>query len=374
MCTQFVRRLLAPESDGGTGGVGEGSDGRRDADDLMQAIRSIRNQRDDLLERVTGILTTRLAQRGNGPPDRYLDDKLTEVAVWTINELLDARDSELAARIFRECLQSLREFEASCGCLVHKSDLVFFGAWTCLQGEDFAAAFYYLELLEFEHQRTARQTAWHQDVGSLMHAVIWNELELFETRKLTLFKDLWGVDFRRDEAANDWKALSDKSKTLYMVLLAQWLSYQRLKPLPDGTESKSFGLAYWRLIADLCRLLETEIRSRGFQGKGLNDFVTRKIRGPVQNFHNRVQSLIRFSIKTPTQFNTHFPSLRAIIENQSRNENWEDRIAAAAYLAGVTRNQVQHQVENSMIIFGDRNAAIFVADVLICLCRLNRWI
>jgi hypothetical protein len=45
---------------------------------------------------------------------------------------------------------------------------------------------------------------------------------------------------------------------------------------------------------------------------------------------------------------------------------------AAACLAGVTRNQVQHHVDKDMIIFKDREAAIFTADVLLCCVGLAR--
>jgi hypothetical protein len=41
----------------------------------------------------------------------------------------------------------------------------------------------------------------------------------------------------------------------------------------------------------------------------------------------------------------------------------------AAYLAGVTRNQVQHGVEKRMLIFKDREDVAFTADVFLALCR-----
>jgi hypothetical protein len=201
----------------------------------------------------------------------------------------------------------------------------------------------------------------------------WQILDLYEQQSpLPFYHDFWGVPFSAAAARQDWTNHSDHSKLLYIMLNAERISYRRLGPQPHMQVSESFSLAHWNLIADLARLLETELGHRGIAGPGLRAKVLGMNPAGQPGFNAAITALRgAHHANNPADFNHHFPALRDIIANVA--EPLVRRIAAAALLAGVTRNQVQHQVDTGMVIFTDRGAAVFVADVLLCLCRLNSW-
>ena len=67
-----------------------------------------------------------------------------------------------------------------------------------------------------------------------------------------------------------------------------------------------------------------------------------------------------------------FPYIQGILREPAQSK--AKKIATAAYLAGATRNQVQHQVDTGMVIFRDREAAVDTVDALLSLCRLDGWV
>jgi hypothetical protein len=147
-----------------------------------------------------------------------------------------------------------------------------------------------------------------------------------------------------------------------------------LKGLPYWSGGESVGLSYWNLIADLSRLIETELTDRGINGDGLRKkILTGLCASPIPGFASYVNNLHRtYPIGSWTDFNTHFSTLKSQISDPADTK--EHRIITAAYLAGVTRNQVQHQVEKQMVIFVDREAAAFTVDALLALCRFDGWL
>jgi hypothetical protein len=324
--------------------------------------------------RVLKHVEQNLARTSAGPPDRYKDSQVLAPVISAISRLRDLQDFQLAVELFHASWALIRDYETVNRCGLHKADAVFEVSLAYLQAKDFASAFHYLELLDVEHRRTTGQPAWRQSSYSLIHAIIWNELDLSETRPLSIYQDFWGVPFRRTEAAKDWQKLSDQSRLLYMITNAERLGYQELSPHPQLPISESFGLAYWNLIADLSRLLETELKHRKIQGKGLCSMVLDGINNsPLLGFKAETTQLKNQpTVRNPAGFNAQFPLLKNIIEDSKRP--LVVRIATAAYLAGIARNQVQHQVDKRMVIFTDSGAAIFTADVLLSLCRLDDWV
>jgi hypothetical protein len=76
-------------------------------------------------------------------------------------------------------------------------------------------------------------------------------------------------------------------------------------------------------------------------------------------------------INSTKTFNTHFPAIRADIEDTTLPPLM--RLSNAVYLLYATRNQVQHHVDRRMILYQKPETAIFTSDVLFTLCRLDSW-
>src|SRR5690606_27285557 len=98
---------------------------------------------------------------------------------------------------------------------------------------------------------------------------------------------------------------SEHSRLLYVVLNAERISYRRLSHQPHMPVSESFSLSYWNLIADLARLLETELgqlhmKSVGLRGKILNNVN----HSPVAGFKAAVTGLhAAHPVNSPATFN-----------------------------------------------------------------------
>jgi len=327
--------------------------------------------------RIVEEVRTRLEARGTGPrsqvPDNFVFEPLATASAIAIGR----KDYGFAISLFHEGFAIAREFEENNRCETHKGAMAFNVAVAYLRANDFAAAMHYFQLAQIETQQTTSDMGWWIYESHLFQQNFWQILDLYEQQNpLPLYNTFWGVPFGSAAAKHDWTHLTDHSKLLYIIVNAERISFRRLSAQPHMAVSESFGLSYWNLIADLTRLLETEIRNRGIAGQGLQAQVLHHIlNSPIAGFHGIVQGPGSLSahhlVNSPVRFNAHFAAIRNIITNAT--ETREKRIAAAAYLAGVARNQVQHQVETTMVIFHDRAAAIFTAQVLLCLCRLDAW-
>jgi putative oxidoreductase len=328
--------------------------------------------------RVVQDVTEHLEARGNGARNQAADNAVFEPLANATVVAIGQGDYGFAIAMFRECYALAREFENNNACEIHKGAMTFNVAVAYLRANDFAAAMHYFELAQIETQLTTADPGWGIYDSGLFQQNYWNILNLFEQQQpLPLYNTFWGTAFGAAAARDDWGHLSDHSKLLYVMLNAERISYRRLSAEPHMAVSDSFGLAYWNLIADLTRLLETEIRFRGIAGGGLQaQILYHVLNSPIAGFHGIVQGAGSLNalhpVNSPALFNAHFPAIRTIISDPA--ETRERRIAAAAYLAGITRNQVQHQVDTTMVLFTDRAAAIFTAEVLLCLCRIDAWV
>jgi hypothetical protein len=328
-------------------------------------------------ERVVEEVRARLEARGAGPRNQVRDNIVFQPLATASAIAIGRKDYGFAINLFQECFTLAREFEENNHCEMHKGAMTFNVAVAYLRANDFTAAMHYFELAQIETQQTTGEMGWGIYDSDLFQENFWKILDLYEQQNsLPLYNTFWGVPFGSVAAKHDWTHLTDHSKLLYIMLNAERISYRRLGEQPHMPVSESFGLSYWNLIADLTRTLETEIRNRGIGGGGLQSQVLHNIHNsPIPGFHGIVQgpgSLnTHHPVNSPATFDAHFPAIRGIITNAA--ETRERRLAAAAYLAGVARNQVHHQVETTMIIFHDRAAAIFTADVLLCLCRVDGW-
>ena len=317
----------------------------------------------------------RLSVRPPGPRDEASDNtifgSLTDATVKAISQ----KDFPFAINLFEECFALARQYEQQARCEIHKGAMTFNVAVAYLRANDFAAAMHYLELAQQETRLTRGDDGWGIYSFELFQRNFWDILDSYEQESpLKLYADFWGTPFGAANAQVDWHRLSEHSKLLYIVVNAERISYQRLTPQPQWPISESFSLSYWNLIAALSRLIETELGKRGFNTAGLRGKVLQIGKhSPVAGFGSEVAALhAALRVEDVTDYNTHFPQYRTAIIDVSQTR--EKRIAAAALFAGVTRNQVQHQVDTGMIIFTDREAATFTADVLLSLCCLDGWV
>jgi hypothetical protein len=77
---------------------------------------------------------------------------------------------------------------------------------------------------------------------------------------------------------------------------------------------------------------------------------------------------------TPTPadlYEMHFDGMLARIRNTALSRS--DRIAAALYLLGFTRNQVSHKIDKKSKLFKQLDDAKFLVDLFLTLCRTKEW-
>jgi hypothetical protein len=324
--------------------------------------------------RVVQEVQARLENRGTGGRNQAADNNIFVPLRDATVVALGREDYDFAIRMFNECFEVVREFEENIHCEIHKGAPTFNVAIAYLRANDFSAAMHYFQLAQEETQETTGDHGWGVYDSALFVDNYWNVLDLYETEQpIPLYNTFWGTPFGSAAARYDWAALSNHSKLLYIVLNAERISYRRLGPQPHMPVSESFSLSYWNLIADLVRLLETELTERHVVGNGLwSEIVSGVNHSPIVDFKPAITAISgSHVVKNTADFNLHFPALRSIILDT--DETPARRIAAAACLAGVTRNQVQHHVDTGMVIFADRAAAVFTAEVFLCLGRIDAW-
>jgi hypothetical protein len=317
-----------------------------------------------------------LSSRPPGPRDEAKDNEIFLSLTQQTVEAIKRGQFQFAISLFHECFGLARQYESEKSTEVHKGAMTFNVALAYLHANDFPAAMYYLQLAQVETRKTRGDSGWGIFDSDLFRRNFWEALDRFEKESpLSLYDELWHTPFGSAAALNDWKGLSDNSRLLYIVVNAERISYSRLRPQPDVPVSESFSLAYWNLIADLSRVLETEFRQRNLisGNEGLLAGVLQKVNGPISNFGRLADSHhTGHCVDSPTDFNAHFSYYQQAVRDVGGAR--ESRIAAAAVLAGVTRNQVQHQVDRGMVTFANRKAAQFTVDVLLSLCRLDQWV
>ena len=316
----------------------------------------------------------RLSARSPGPRNEADDNAIFGSLTLATVRAIYQKDYLFAIDLFDLCFALVRQYEQQTNCEVHKGAMTFNVAVAYLRANDFSAAMHFFELAQQETRLTRGDDDWGIYETELFQQNFWNTLDVYEQEfPLRLYPDFWGTPFSATEARQDWSHLSEHSKLLYIMINAERISYCRLMPQPSWPRSESFSLSHWNLIADLSRLIETELGVRGMAARGLCSSVLSKVNNsPVAQFKNEVTALhAKLPVHNTNDYNAYFPRYYTAITDANRTR--ESRIAAAALLAGVTRNQVQHQVDTGMVIFTDRAAAIFTVDVLLSLCCLDRW-
>ncbi len=330
--------------------------------------------RNNISGRVIVNIKERLMNRLPVGRDHAADDRLFAPLATETTVAIAKEEYQLAISMFYECYDLVRSYEGHHGVEVHKGAMTFNVAIAFLRSHDFSAAMHYFELSKYETEKSYGHANWDVFTSYLFDRNYWSLIDLYEKDKpLEIYYELWGANYGMATAKTDWNALSDNSKLLYLMLGAERIRYSRLKSQPNWNGADSVGLSYWNMASDLVRLLETEVKALGITGSGLNDMVLNRINSPVPNFRTNVTAFrIAHPIHSPTDFNTHFPALRSVIEDH--NEKTERRIACSAYLVGSARNQVQHQVDTGMILFSDRSSAVFMVNTFFALCRLRDWV
>lgn len=324
-----------------------------------------------VIQEVGDLLSARPPRERDEEKDNAIFRALTAATV----EAIRSGQFQFAITLFRQCLDLVRRYEKATSTEVHKGAMAFNVALAYLHANDFPAAMHHLQFAQIETRKTRGDSGWEIFGSDLFRVNFWEGLDRYEEKfQLALYGDFWLTAFGSASATRDWKNLSENSKLLYIVVNAERISYSRLNPEPDMPVSEGFSLAYWNLIADLSRILETEFRHRKLiSGKeSLLTGVLQKVNGPIAQFGKLANSHFSgHTVGSPADFNTHFSYYHQCVQDQGATR--DSRIAAAAVLAGVTRNQVQHQVDRAMVTFTTRRAAVFTADVLLCLCNLDSW-
>ncbi|MCH8150362.1 MAG: hypothetical protein IH987_20690, partial [Planctomycetes bacterium] len=219
-----------------------------------------------------------LNQRPPNGRDHANDDVLLAPLANATAIAISQEEYQLAISMFYECYQLTRDYENKHGLEIHKGAMTFNVAIAFLRSHDFPAAMHYFELAKHETEQSYGHANWDVFTFDLFDRSYWNLIDLFEQEQpLDLYQDFWNTAYGTTSAKADWNALSENSKLLYIVLGAERIRYTRLKTQPNWNGADSIGLSYWNLIADLVRLLETEVREMGIVGGGLNDMVLNRI-------------------------------------------------------------------------------------------------
>lgn len=271
--------------------------------------------------RVVQDVTERLEDRGNGARNQAADNAVFEPLANATVVAIAQGDYGFAITMFRECNALARQFENNNACEIHKGAMTFNVAVAFLRANDFAAAMHYFELAQAETQETTADLGWGIYDSGLFQQNYWDVLNLYEQEQpLPLYTTFWGTAFGAVAARQDWGNLSDHSKLLYVVLNAERISYRRLSAEPHLAVSDSFGLAYWNLIADLVRLLETELTEDGIIGNGLWSKIVGGVNhSPIAGFKPAITAISgAHVVKNTPDFNHHFPLLRTIDHPEQR--------------------------------------------------------
>jgi hypothetical protein len=341
-----------------------------------ESWKSITTAKHQILNTVTHDVCNKLATRPSGPRNEKQDNLIVESLTTATAVAISSQNYQLAVELFNTCYGIIVDYERHLNCEVHKGAMAFNVAIAYLRSNDFPSAMHYFEFAETETRLTIGEVDWGVYECDLFKNNFWQVVDLYQQESpLAIYDELWPVRYGSASAMADWTTLKKQSRLLYLICTAERIDLRRLRAIPGLPVSNSFGLACWTLTSNLCRLIETELIARNVSGRGLRAKVLHGIVGshsPITTFHSVVTHLDNaHKVGSPTEFNTHFPAIRHAIEDGSKPR--DSRVAAAAYLAGVARNQVQHQVDDKMVLFCDRGAAMFTIDVLMCLCRIGEW-
>lgn len=342
---------------------------------------------DSVFGQTLRAIDTQLIQRGKAGRHQVNDNTLFGPISTAVKEAHDAGEIQLAISLSEAAYKMAQAYETKTGGEIHKGAIIFDLALMHLAIDDFASAMRYFEIAEAETRatETAAEPAKAPSTFTLFRFGLfeqgfWDRID-GKAKKYPVegYKELWGVDFDKTAAKDDWDKLSDNSKLLYIITVAQRMRYRELAEETGWDGASSLHLAHWNLSADLGRVVETELK--------------RKKQCPAGSSANTLGALLEQCFKHTTKpenlsklqidlhgkthkvsdsktFDTASPNIKKAIEHGA---TWDDRIANAVYLLRATRNQVAHSVDDSMVLFKDPKAATFTVDVLLSLCRVEGW-
>lgn len=337
------------------------------------------DRRRTIIGRVCNQVEENLRRRGKGPRVPEDDDRfgpLTEAMVIAIGK----QDYRLAIDLFNEVFALVGRYEDPPDYELHKGAPTFNVGVAYLRNYDFRAAMHYFQVAEDETNRT--RPGHNHDIyqDHLFEKNFWATVDAaaapaqYPNRH---YAELWGKPLNAAVGKADWARLTHNSKLPYIITTAERIRYRQLSELaPRQENTESLKLAYWNLAADVARLVETEVRdrstsrdantllamlSKGFKAVRLGD-----LSKYVQNLHDNV-----FKVKDGTAYNAHFKTIMGILHAPVRPEL--ERIGHAVYLVGVTRNQVAHSVDKTLILYQDITAAQDVTDLLFAMANLDGW-
>jgi hypothetical protein len=287
----------------------------------------------------------------------------------------------LAIAMYRRCMQLADQYEAAHpGAELHRGTPAFNAGLALLRSYDFPAALHYFELAQREMRLTTGGDGWNIFNNPAFDAHFWLTVEGgANTYPLPLFHSLWGQPLNRPTARAMWNRLSRHSKMPFVVAHSERIRLRQIVDQSGLQSSRALALAYWAMIGDLLRLLETEIQRRAALPAPKPNtlfpllsggFVNTRC-GNISAAFGAIHIAAPGPINSSASFNARFAALRDAINDETRPRN--ERIHHAIYLLYGTRNQVQHHVDRNLLIYRSLPAAVFITQVLFCLCRLESW-
>ena len=345
---------------------------------VIQAFSDIRQLRHALASQIIETTKARIDARQAGP--RALgDDAMLAPSNDGIILAISHRDPAMARHIFSECYAHALQYEGANNCQIHKGSILFNVGLAYLRTYDFTEAMHYFELAEEETRLTSGQKNWNIFLNEdLFDPNFWNTLDAAEEQfPLKIHQVLWGKPYSKDAAKKAWRKLSGYSKLLYIISAARRVHLLQMEAGSGWDGSHSLRLGYWNLVADLSRLLETEVKRRAdiappkpWQLKSLlKQGFTATQRGDISTLVDGHMN--SRNVHSTNTFNNHYPAIRDDILDEAKPKL--ERISHAVHLLYVTRNQVQHHIDRRLILYKDLKEAKFASDVLLSLCRLSSW-
>ncbi|AMV34671.1 hypothetical protein VN12_21275 [Pirellula sp. SH-Sr6A] len=345
----------------------------------LQQFSTAHQYRNAPAQQIIELTKARIDARAVGPRNLNDDDKMFGPANNGIILAISHRDPAIAGLIFIEVYEHALAYQEKNNCQIHKGSITFNIGIARIRSADFTSAIHFFELAQEETRLTTGKKTWNIFLNQeLFDTNFWDTLDLAEEKyPLTLHNDLWGVPYSKDAGKKSWRKLSGPSKLLYIVSAARRIHLRHLVDSSHWQESNSIRIEYWNLIADLARLLETEVYRKAdiatpkpWQLKSLlkQGFAATQ-RGDISTLIDGYMNAR--NVHNTATFNMYYPAIKADIENAGLTKI--ERIAHAAHLLYVTRNQVQHHVDRRLILYKNIEEAKFTSDVLLSLCRLSAW-
>ncbi len=345
---------------------------------VLQAFSNIRQARHELAVQIIADTKALIDARPPGPRNQGTDDAIFGPANDGIILAISHRDPAMARQIFVMCYDHAQKYEAAKNCQMHKGSITFNVGIAYLRSHDFSGALHYFELAEEETRLTSGHKNWNIFLNAqLFDPNFWDTLDVAEKRyPLTIHQELWGKPYSKDAGKSAWRKLSGYSKLLYIISAARRVHLRQLEAGSGWDQSHSLKVGYWSLIADLSRLLETEVYRRAdvnpkpWQLKSLlKQGFTSTVRGDLSTLIDGYMNAR--NIHNTVTYNTHYLDIKKDIRDTTLMKR--ERVAHAAHLLYATRNQVQHHIDRKLILYKSIDEAKFTSDLLLSLCRLSAW-